>query len=151
MRILAQEEYGLRCLLRVAQYKEDGALAQAKIAEAEGLSPEYAGNLLGQLRRGGFLTATRGPGGGYRLARSPGEISVWAVIEALDGPLLPEGFCDCHTGRQRECVRLSDCALRALWSAASEAVRRVLEAVTVADLLRDERSMGLLLRIDSVL
>ena len=86
MRVLAQEEYGLRCLLRVAELTDAGPAPLSEIASAEGLSPEYAGRLLQRLRRAGFLDAARGPGGGYRLARPATGISVRSVIEVFDDP-----------------------------------------------------------------
>src|SRR5262245_62943261 len=140
MQLLAQEEYGLRCLLELARH---GALARTihEIAEAEGLSPDYAAKLLRELRRGGLVESTRGAAGGYRLAREADAITAWDAIAVLGGALFPEGFCECHPGRADRCVRSKDCALRAIWRAADAAVRSVLARVTLADLLASESAM----------
>ncbi len=79
----AQQEYGLRCLLRVAERAEEAPVSVAAVAEAEGISPEYAARLMGPLRRAGLVTSTRGAAGGYRLGRPAGEISVWDALQAL--------------------------------------------------------------------
>ncbi len=145
MRILAQEEYGLRCILQLARQRGSEPTTIAEIAEAEGLSREYAGKLMQLLRRAGLVTSARGPGGGYRLARPSADISIWEVVEVLDGGLFPRDFCACHAGQAKHCVHASDCSIRALWHMVGGVVRNVLEDVMLSDLDRDESSMTLLL------
>lgn len=140
MQLLAQEEYGLRCLLELARHDARPRTIQ-QIAEAEGLSPDYAAKLLRELRRGGLVESTRGAAGGYRLARGAGAITAWDAVAALGGSLFPDDFCACHAGRAPCCVRSSDCALRAIWRAADGAVRGVLSGVTLADLVASESAM----------
>jgi len=146
MQLLAQEEYGLRCLLELARHDARPRTIH-QIAAAEGLSPDYAAKLLRELRRGGLVESTRGAAGGYRLAREAGAITAWDAIAALGGSLFPSDFCECHPGREARCVRSSDCALRAIWRAADGAVRSVLSGVTLADLVTSESAMGQRLRI----
>lgn len=142
MQLLAQEEYGLRCLLELARHPDGGPLPIPAIARAEGLSTDYAAKLLRELRRGGLVTSTRGAAGGYRLARAASQVSVWDAIEVLGGGLFPERFCECHAGVRSVCVRGSDCSLRALWRLLDSAVREVLAATTLADLQRSEGDMA---------
>ena len=146
MQLLAQEEYGLRCLLELARHGASPRTIQ-EIAAAEGLSPDYAAKLLRELRRGGLVESTRGAAGGYRLARAAHAITAWDAIGVLGGSLFPDRFCECHPGRAERCVRSQDCALRAIWRAADQAVRSVLSGVTLADLLTNESAMGTQLRI----
>ena len=143
MRILAQEEYGLRCILQLARQRGSEPLTIAAIAEAEGLSREYAGKLMQLLRRAGLVSSSRGPGGGYLLARPPSDISVWEVVEVLGGGLFPRDFCACHPGRADHCVHASDCSIRALWHTVGGVVRNVLEEVALSDMDRSETSMTL--------
>jgi Rrf2 family protein len=138
MHILAQEEYGLRCLLQVARHTGPNPLTIPEIAEAEGLSPEYTAKLMRALRQSGLVTSTRGPGGGYRLAGDPREITAWDVIEAIGGTLFPDGFCDSHPGVRRDCVHTPDCSIRALWRAVEGSLREVLDRINLADLKRQE-------------
>jgi Rrf2 family protein len=141
MQLLAQEEYGLRCLIALARARGGAPLTIHEVAAEEGLSPEYAAKLLAALRRAGLVASTRGAAGGYRLARDAAGLTAWDVVAALGGALFPETFCDCHAGARSEgCVHRSACALRALWRRADAAVRTVLAGVTLADLAgREER------------
>ncbi len=141
MHLLAQEEYGLRCLSRLSRHAGSGPLTIQEIAASEGLSADYAAKLLRELRRGGLVTSTRGAAGGYRLTRPASEITVWDAIEVLGGSLFPESFCECHPGLQKDCVRGTDCALRALWRRVDEAIRGVLDGITLEDLQRSEPEM----------
>jgi Rrf2 family protein len=142
MQLLASEEYGLRCLLRVAGAEGDGPVSISRIAEAEGLSPEYTAKLMRELRLGDLVRSVRGADGGYCLSRSAGEISVWSALQVLGGDFFSERFCDCHPGQRARCVRSRDCSLRALWRAVQGALRESLERISLADLRRDERAMS---------
>ena len=143
MQLLASEEYGLRCLLRVAARDDGAPVSIAEIAEAEGLSPEYTAKLMRRLRIAGVVSSQRGAEGGYRLTRPRREITVWAALEALGGEFYGERFCACHAGQRQSCVRSGNCAIRALWRALQATLRDTLEGITLADLQRDEKSMVL--------
>jgi Rrf2 family protein len=145
MQLSAQEEYGLRCLLRVAEGGVDGPVSAALIAEREGISHEYVARLMAPLKGAGLVSATRGAGGGYRLARPADQISVLDAILALGGPFFPEGFCECHPGQKRQCVRSTDCSIRALWQRADHLLRVLFESVSLADFLRTEAKMVVVL------
>ena len=142
MQLLASEEYGLRCLLRVACGDDGTPVSISCIAEAEGLSPEYTAKLMRELRLGGLVKSVRGAEGGYRLARAATEIDVWTALRVLGGEFFPDGFCACHPGQQKECVRASDCSIRALWRRVKAALRETLQGITLEDLRRDEHAMG---------
>jgi Rrf2 family protein len=140
MHITAQEEYGLRCLLRVAKHESGDPIRTQDVAISEGLSLEYAAKLMRTLKKGGFVDSTRGSAGGYLLARPAREITVWQILEALGGPLYEEKFCDAHTGSQRDCTHSTDCSIRALWRNVNGILYKALSAITLADLSRDEGS-----------
>jgi Rrf2 family protein len=136
MQLLAQEEYGLRCLLQVAQHRGPDPLSIQAVAEREGLSPEYSAKLMRALRQAGLVQSTRGAAGGYRLSRPPEQITVWEVIQALGGSLYSDAFCDSHPGQLRDCVHTTNCSIRGLWRSVETAVHGVLDKVTLADLSR---------------
>lgn len=141
MRLLASEEYGLRCLLQVALHRGPGPITAPQIAQREGLGPEYVARIMGTLRAGGLVTSTRGAAGGYQLPRPADQISVWEAIQVLGGPFLSEEFCDCWSGRRRECIHGAECAVRALWRRLEVTLRQILERTSLQDLGRDEQSM----------
>jgi len=142
MNITAQEEYGLRCLLRVAMHDSGEPMRTQDVAAAEGLSLEYAAKLMRILKHGGFVVSTRGAAGGYLLSRAADQISVWQVLEELSGPLYEETFCESHTGSQRSCMHSTDCSIRALWRNVNGILENALSKITIADLTRNEGATG---------
>jgi len=141
MKLSANEEYGLRCLVRLA-YAEGQGLTIPEISQAEGVSPAYAAKILRVLRRGGFAKAARGKEGGYTLARAAGDIVIGDVIDALGGRLFESKFCDSHAGQAAICTRSVDCSVRSLWRAVQIAVDGVLSKTTLRDLLQNEEEMN---------
>lgn len=103
------------------------------IAAVQEIPHKFLEGILGDLRRGGIVDSRRGGGGGYRLAREAGEITVADVIRAVDGPIVsvrgerPTGLE--YTGSAQP--------LLPLWIALRANVRRILEGVTIADLAQD--------------
>lgn len=141
MNLTAQEEYGLRCLLRVARGDGGAPVTLGAIAEAEGLGKQYVAKLLGVLRDAGLVDASRGSKGGYRLAREARAITLWEALTALGSRLYSHSFCSTHSGAQRECVHTSDCSIRSVWRWIDHALFAGLSRFTLADLLRPEPEM----------
>ena len=140
MKLSAQEEYGLRCLIQVARQTE-GGVTIPEISELEGISEAHAAKLLRILRRGGFIKSVRGQAGGYSLGRPARKIVLAEVLDVLGGRLFEKDFCQNHRGRHRVCKHASDCSLRILWGSLQVAVDQVLEKTTLQDLLRTETEM----------
>src|SRR2546430_13990524 len=84
MKVSAQEEYGLRCLLQLAPLAADEYLTLAQVAEREGLSVANAGKLMWILNKAGLVKSIRGTKGGYRLARPAAENHLSGIIKGLD-------------------------------------------------------------------
>jgi len=140
MKLTANEEYGIRCLVRLG-YAPQG-LTIPEISLAEGVSPAYAAKVLRALRKGGFVKAARGKDGGYTLARPAEAILIGNVIDALGGRLFESNFCDSHSGQAAICTRSVDCSVRSLWRAVQVAVDQVLSKTTLRDLLQNEENMN---------
>ncbi len=143
MKLTANEEYGLRCLVRLGYAGYAGqALTIPEMSEAEGVSSAYAAKVLRALRKGGFVKAARGKEGGYTLARPAVEIVIGDVMNALGGRLFETDFCDSHAGQAAICTRSVDCSVRSLWKAVQIAVDQVLHKTTLRDLLQNEEEMN---------
>src|SRR5690349_22911214 len=97
MKLSSNEEYGLRCLVRLGF--EGQGLTIPEISQAEGVSPAYAAKILRELRKGGFVKAARGKAGGYTLARPAENIVIGDVMDVLGGRLFESDFCDSHSGQ----------------------------------------------------
>lgn len=151
MKITAQEEYGLRCLLQIARKGDSASLSITEIADAEGISAPYAAKLLALLRQEGFIESTRGRSGGYRLNRPAAEIRLGNVMTALGEHLFSEGdFCQKHAGTETSdgaCVHSGGaCNLRSLWQTLESWMWQTLDGLTLADLLQNEHSVAELMR-----
>jgi Rrf2 family protein len=149
MKITAQEEYGLRCLLRLARAAPDYPLGIREIAEAEGLSTPYVAKLMAALRQAGLIESVRGRAGGYRLALAPREVRLGSLLLAVGEPLFDDpGYCRRHAGTEANgcCVHHGGCSLRALWQTLEQWMRAALDQMTLADLLLGEGEIVELLR-----
>lgn len=142
MKLTSQEEYGLRCLLRLARKGEAGTLTLPEISQAEGISTSYAAKLMRLLRRGGFVRSVRGQGGGYALARPAGVILAGEALAFLGGRLYDPSFCEEHSGVEKVCTNSVDCSIRSLWSSVQLVVDQLLSKTSLQDLLPDERPVS---------
>jgi len=138
MKFSTLEEYGLRCLLRIARSKSSNGLTIPEISELEGLSTAHVAKLLRILRLGEFIESSRGQTGGYKLARPSEEIIVGHVLAALGGKLYESSFCNIHSGIQNICTNSIDCSIRSLWSKVQLLLDSVLDKLTLKDLLGNE-------------
>ena len=140
MKVSAQEEYGLRCLLQLARLGAGEALTLGQIAEREGISQANAGKVLWLLNKAGLVNSTRGTKGGYALSRLPTEIRLSEIIKALDEGEA-DGHCKTYPGVLDSCVHTGDCGIRSVIVNVHEAVERALSAITLAQLVGDERTV----------
>jgi len=141
MKFSSQEEYGLRCLLRIGKSKSQHGLTIPEISELEGLSTANVAKLLRTLRLGGFIEATRGQSGGYKLAKPAEEIIIGEVLVVLGGRLFEEDFCSSHTGTENICTNSIDCSIRSLWRTIQTLVDSVVLKTTLKDLIGKEEEV----------
>ncbi|TXB69428.1 RrF2 family transcriptional regulator [Phaeodactylibacter luteus] len=139
MKISAQDEYGLRILIRIAQSGQEEGLSIPQLSEQEGMSASYVGKLTRLLRMAGYIESTRGQKGGYILAMPPEEINIGEVLHALGGALFDRSFCDKHAAGFKLCTNSVDCSVRSLWSVVQSAIDHVLSQVSLKDLLSTEQ------------
>ena len=144
MKFSSQEEYGLRCLLRIGKSKSPNGLTIPEISDLEGLSPANAAKLLRTLRLGGFIEANRGQSGGYKLAKPAEEIIIGDVLVVLGGRLFEDDFCNFHTGIENICTNTIDCSIRSLWRTIQTLVDSVVLKTTLKDLLGKEEDVKVL-------
>ncbi|MET0646007.1 MAG: Rrf2 family transcriptional regulator [Pyrinomonadaceae bacterium] len=144
MKVSAQEEYGLRCLLQLARLDGGEFLTLGQMAEREGISQANAGKVLWLLNKAGLVTSTRGTKGGYTLARPAAEIRLSEIIKVLDEGQV-EGHCKTYPGVLDSCVHTGDCGIRSVIVNVHEAVERALSAITLAQLIGDERTVDTML------
>jgi Rrf2 family transcriptional regulator, iron-sulfur cluster assembly transcription factor len=145
MKITAQEEYGLRILLRIARCNNDESMSIQALSTLEGLSAAYVAKLTRILRQAGYINSTPGNIGGYILAKSAKEININEVLKTLGGALFTKEFCNGFPGSMKLCTNSVDCSVRSLWQMIQFSVDQLLDKVSLSDLLgSEEKSENLL-------
>lgn len=143
MKITAQEEYGLRCILQLAHYPPGEPVSVTEIAEKEGLSTDYVTKLLVLLRRAGLVESIRGVNGGYTLTKSPENILMIDVLQALDEDSFfyheTGDLCKQFPGKLEECTHVKHCGIRPVWYTLMKYIHTVFGHITLAHLLREEK------------
>jgi len=130
VRVSAKGEYALTALLDLALHAGEGLQPIQEIAARQGIPQRYLEQVLLELKRAGFLEARRGSAGGYRLSRPAGQVTVGAVLRAVDGSVglgEPSG-----RGSRVRGEHVGD--LGGLWQEVGEAVSAVVDRVTIEDL-----------------
>lgn len=141
MKISAQEEYGLRILLRIAHANSQKGLTIAQLAELEGLSNQNVAKLCRVLRMNNFLKSTRGQTGGYTLVNPAKEIKIKKVLYLLGGKLYDDDFCTSHSGLPKLCTNSVDCSIKSLWKVIQFSVDKTLLNITLHDLIGSESEL----------
>ncbi|MCA1621043.1 MAG: Rrf2 family transcriptional regulator [Acidobacteria bacterium] len=139
MKVSAQEEYGLRCLMHLARLGAGEFLTLGQIAEREGMSQANTGKVLWLLNKAGLVTSIRGTKGGYMLARPAGDVRLSEVIKVLDAGEV-EGHCKTYPGVLDSCVHTGDCGIRSVIVNVHEVVERALSGITLAQLAGSEQA-----------
>jgi Rrf2 family protein len=133
MRISERVDNAVRAMSELATADTDAVKADT-IAQRQDISLKYLLDILRDLKRAELVRSKRGPDGGFTLSRSPESISLADVFRAVDGPL-----ADVHDASLRGLAYPPPAeALPEVWMAIRGSLRRVLERVTLADLVRGE-------------
>jgi Rrf2 family protein len=141
MKMTTQEEYGLRCLLRLGREPAGESLTISELSRREGIASPTVAKMMRILRRAGLVRSTRGKEGGYTLSRSPEAINIGEALAALGGRLFDARFCERHSGAFRLCTHTPDCSIRSVWRVLQDVVDGVLGRMTLKDLLHTEEEV----------
>ncbi len=139
MRLSTKGRYAVMAMVDLASHSGGKPVALADIADRQEISLSYLEQLFGKLRKGGLVKSVRGPGGGYLLAREPGETRVSDIIMAVDELIkatrcTPGSPSGCHLNKSR-------CMTHDLWEELGNQIYLYLSSVTVADIV-DRRVLG---------
>lgn len=141
MKLSAQEEYGLRCLLQLARAATNSeSLTLSQIADQEGISTANAGKLMWILSKAELVRSTRGIKGGYTLARPASEIHLNQVIRVLEGEPA-ESHCKSYAGVLDACIHTGDCGIRPVIVELHQIVDNALAEITLSQLLGTEANV----------
>ena len=134
MRVSAKADYAVRAAVELAAASGEDPVKGEVIAEAQQIPLRFLENILGELRHAGLVQSRRGAEGGYRLAKSPAEITIADIIRAVEGPL-----ATVHGDPAEQLSYRGDAVpLQQVWLALRANIREVLENVTLADVASDQ-------------
>ncbi len=132
MKVSTRGDYASRALLSLALRGDEGGPTSVRdIAERTGLPQPYLEQILLALKGAGLVRSKRGVGGGYVLARDPADMSLADIVSAVDGPIVLGDFGEPH--KDGACDHEGQCVLLSVWAGVSEQMRRLLDALTLAD------------------
>lgn len=128
--------YALNALLVLAEAPPEQPVLIEEVARAGRIPKKFLEAILLELKRRGVLASKKGKGGGYSLVRAPNQISVAEVMRIFDGPIAPLP-CASETAFKRcdTCDAVETCAVRSVMKEVRDAMARILEKATLAELL----------------
>jgi Rrf2 family cysteine metabolism transcriptional repressor len=142
MMFSTKAEYGVRVMVELARRGDGDPVPLTEIAAHDGLPLAYLEHLAARLRKAGLVDSRRGSRGGYLLARSPTEITMAEVVEALEGSIAPIECISESPDGSIVCAREADsahprgiCPTKLLWTRVRSSIVRTLQETTLADLV----------------
>ncbi|WP_024850739.1 Rrf2 family transcriptional regulator [Hydrogenovibrio kuenenii] len=136
MKLTSKGRYAVTAMLDIAINQSKGPITLAMISERQDISLSYLEQIFAKLKKSDLVLSARGPGGGYRLSRNPGEISVSEVIAAVNEDLEArkcKGKENCKGGEE--------CLSHELWSDLSEMIEQFLENITLEKIIEKRSSV----------
>lgn len=134
LRLSTKGQYGVRAMYEIAKGYPDKPLTIKEISDRQDVSIAYLEQILNTLRRAGLIISKKGPGGGYLLNKSPDEITISLILNALEGPVAITSCLDPSEG----CIRIDNCVTHLLWKALGEQIDAFLKTITLMDLIRGD-------------
>ena len=131
MKLSTRTRYGIRAMLELAGKYGEGPLQIKVIANRQDISIKYLEQLMAMLKSGGFVRSIRGSKGGYMLSKVPAQIKLDELFTCLEGPVVA---VECVED-ENFCARAADCVTRQVWAQVQAAMVKVLQSMTLQDLV----------------
>ena len=132
MLVSTKGRYALRVMVDLAEHQAAGRIPLKEIAARQGISEKYLENILATLVRANMLSGMRGKGGGYRLTKTPEQYTAGQILRLTEGSLAPVA---CLEDGADICERCDTCETLEVWQELYNAVNKVVDGVTIADLV----------------
>lgn len=132
MKISTKGRYALRLMLDLAMNEKEEPIRVKDIAGRQEISDKYLEQIISVLTKAGYVKSMRGPQGGYRLVKAPGEYTVGSILRLTEGNLSPVACLDDEVNL---CERKDECMTLPLWEKLDEAIKSVIDHVTLQDLI----------------
>jgi Rrf2 family iron-sulfur cluster assembly transcriptional regulator len=139
MRLTTKGRFAVTAMIDLGLRQSNGPVTLAAISQRQLISLSYLEQLFGKLRRHELVESTRGPGGGYTLARNPAQITVADIISSVDEPM---DATQC-SGRENCLGEGAPCMTHELWTALNMRMVEFLESVSLQKLVDAQLAKGL--------
>jgi len=141
MKLSLRGEYALRALLVLGLNCDQPLVRIQTISDQQNIPKRFLEQILNDLKSAGFVRSRRGMAGGYRLARRPEQISLAEVVRHVEGALAPVSCVSERFYEKCSCPDESRCAVRSVMKEIRDAIVRIAERVTLADLCERARKL----------
>jgi len=136
MQISTKARYATRAMVELALNYGRGPLQLKEISKRQDISDKYLEQVMFPLRTKGYIYTLKGNRGGYMLARPPEEITLYDIVQTLEGSLAPVPCAD----NPEVCNRSEQCAVKGVWSRIKELIAGELQRITLADLAAEQKN-----------
>ncbi|MBT0665771.1 Rrf2 family transcriptional regulator [Geobacter pelophilus] len=133
MELTRKGEYAIRGIIHLAKLKPGSVALISEIAESTGVPQTFLAKILQSFAKIGLVNSFRGTGGGFVLGRSPSQITLLEVVEAVEGPIMPNRCMMDATG----CEFNSTCLVHPVWREVQSKVVEILGSVTIEELAKN--------------
>lgn len=132
MKISTKGRYALRLMLDLALHDNGEPVRIKDIAARQEISDKYLEQIISSLNKAGYVKSIRGPQGGYKLAKKPSYYTVGMILRLTEGSLAPVA---CLDDEENQCLRQENCATLEVWRRLDDAIKSVVDTITLADLV----------------
>ncbi len=130
-RLSTKGRYAIRAMYEVAK-AYPGGVTLDEISTNQKISKVYLAQILNRLRQARLIRSSRGPGGGYVLRKPPEEITLYDILEVLEGPVCVASCIDPSEG----CDEVEECVAYPIWKRLAQIIECTLKNVKLSDLIR---------------
>jgi len=135
MRVSTRGRYALRVMIDLAEHNRDSYIPLKDIVARQDISQKYLEGIMTDLSKAGMLDGQHGKGGGYKLNRSPDQITVLDVLLTTEGDLAPIA---CLNSTAEPCARAAECRTLPMWQKLYDLIRDYFRGVTLAELMQSD-------------
>lgn len=141
MQLSTKVRYAARAMIELALNYKDEPIQLNDIACSQSISVKYLEQIMAPLRAKGFVRTQKGSKGGYHLAINPKDITLYDIVESIEGSMAPVSCVD----DKNACKRSATCVTISVWKRLKDVVKTELQSKTLADLAAEQQAMSDLL------
>ncbi|MGG7164382.1 RrF2 family transcriptional regulator [Clostridium ihumii] len=137
MKLSTKGRYGVKAMVDLAINYGGNPISIKNISERQNISEYYLEQLFSSLRKAKLIKSIRGATGGYVLGKAPEEITIYDVLEVLEGPIEISTCLDSDC-----CNNIDCCATRMVWKKIKDSIDSVTTSITLKDIVEDYKSIS---------